>query len=171
LSASTPSFPPGSSPLPAGVHHRQLRRLAFQALFQLDAHEGKDPHLVRASLEEDLEEGSVAPVDQAFRLAIAAWSGRKAADEAMVKLAPTWPAHRQAAADRAILRLAHYELANAKDAAEGKAIINDAVSIAKEFSTDKSPAFINALLDKVYKEKTEQPLASKETKVSKEEGA
>ncbi|MCE2924752.1 MAG: hypothetical protein LW822_04760 [Phycisphaeraceae bacterium] len=30
-------------------------------------------------------------------------------------------------------------------------IINDAVGLAQEFSTDKSPAFVNALLDKAWK--------------------
>jgi N utilization substance protein B len=65
----------------------------------------------------------------------------------MEVLAPGWPAHRQPAVDRAILRLAHYELKLGK--VHPKIIVNEAIELAKEFSTDKSPAFVNGLLDKV----------------------
>ena len=50
---------------------------------------------------------------------------------------------------RAILRLAHYEM-TATDAAP-KQVVSDAVELAKHFSTDRSPAFVNALLGKVLK--------------------
>lgn len=140
--------PPVSSG--SSSNHRTLRRMAFQALFQFDAQDGRDPHMVKSALTADLDAGSTAPVEEAFKLALAAWSTRAAADEAMRKLAPTWPAHRQAAVDRAILRLAFHEIVQS-DKEQGKHAINDAVALAKEFSTDKSPAFINALLDKIYK--------------------
>jgi N utilization substance protein B len=130
---------------------RDIRRLAFQALFQLDARCAapgagavgeQDRSAVRASLDE-AEGFEACDRDKAFELAAAAFEGRGAADAVMQELAPTWPAHRQAAVDRAILRLAHYEMTSGRT--PPKVAVNEAVELSKVFSTDKSPAFVNAL--------------------------
>lgn len=140
---------------------RDIRRLAFQALFQLDAHlppgaahkpdstlSQDDQDAVRASLDDT---DGYTPKDRnaAFDLAAAAFAARGIADAAMQELAPTWPAHRQAAVDRAILRLAHYEMTSGRT--PPKVAVNEAVELSKVFSTDKSPAFVNGLLDKILK--------------------
>lgn len=129
--------------------HRDVRRLAFQALFQLDARGERDAPEIKASLELDSRPITEEERTQAFDRAMAAYKDRAAADAAMLALAPTWPAHRQAAVDRAILRLAHHEMTSG--AVHPKVAVNEAVELAKLFSTDKSPAFINGLLDKVLK--------------------
>src|SRR5690606_12979542 len=88
---------------------REIRRLAFQALYQLDARGGADAADVRASLED--EEGfRAAERARAFETALGAWEHRGEADGVMRELAPEWPAHRQATVDRAILRLAYFEM-------------------------------------------------------------
>ena len=125
-----------------------VRSLAFQLLFQLDASGGGDP----AELAAQMEHGQAArEVRKACELASAAYADRQASDAATAELAPGWPAHRQPAIDRAILRLAHHEIS--KDPGSGAIIINDAVNLAKEFGTEKSPGFVNALLDKILKAK------------------
>lgn len=127
---------------------REIRRLAFQTLYQLDARRGGDTEEVRATIEE--EEGfGRGDRDRAFATAAAAWEHRAEADAAMVELAPEWPTHRLAAVDRTILRLAYYEMTRGGIAP--KIIVNEAVELAKSFSTERSPAFVNALLDKVLK--------------------
>jgi N utilization substance protein B len=128
---------------------RTIRRLAFQALFQLDARGESDASSVREHLAQD-DEMTDKDREKAFELASAAYTARKAADDTMVALAPAWPVHRQAAVDRAILRLAHFEMTSGRTAP--RIAVNEAVELAKEFSTDKSPGFINALLDKVLKQ-------------------
>ena len=85
----------------------------------------------------------------ALTLARAAFADRTTADKELTKLAPDWPTHRQAAVDRAILRLAHYEMTSGT--APPKAALSDAVELAKLFSTEKSPGFVNALLDNVLR--------------------
>jgi N utilization substance protein B len=50
--------------------------------------------------------------------------------------------------ERAILRLATYELMNADDTPY-KVIINEAINIAKDFGADGSHRYINGILDKV----------------------
>lgn len=130
---------------------REIRRLAFQLLFQLDAANARteaDLDAVRAGLV-DREEITEAHRARAVELAWEAYRARAVADKEMLALAPAWPAHRQAAVDRAILRLAHYEMTSGRT--EPKVVVNEAVELAKEFSTEKSPAFVNALLDKVLK--------------------
>jgi N utilization substance protein B len=148
---------------------RSERRLAFQALFQLDAQQAS-PHEAPGVVAAWMDEGEVgaglseAQRERAVKLAIGAYGARAAADAEMAKLAPTWPASRQAAVDRAILRLAHFELSGATVGTAGgdaapverghdkpRMVINDAIELAKEFSTESSPKFVNALLDKVYK--------------------
>jgi len=141
---------------------RDIRRLALVALFQLDASKGVDVDEVRAGLDDTElmdEERQIVPeqslplrpadLDKAFGLARAAWEARAAADEEMTALAPDWPTARQPAIDRAILRLAHYEMTSGRT--PPKAAVNEAVELAKSFSTERSPAFVNGLLGKVLK--------------------
>ncbi len=134
---------------------RDIRRLGFQILYQLDARGGDgvdDAQGVLATLAEDEDEAAKftdGERKKAFVLATDAYNDRAAADAFMTEAAPGWPAHRQAAVDRAILRLAHHEMMSGKT--NPKIAVNEAVELAKEFSTDKSPAFVNGLLDKVLK--------------------
>lgn len=127
---------------------REIRKVAFQVLYQLDARGAGDAEAIRDSLAS--EEGLTAKdLEKAFTLGMGAYEARAAADKEMQALAPNWPVHRQAAVDRAILRLGHYEMTSGKTSP--KIAVNEAVELAKQFSTDRSPAFVNGLLDKVLK--------------------
>jgi len=141
---------------------RDIRRLALLALYQLDATGAGDPEGVRASLDdlESLREEGLVFVDRAtdfeppdrdraFATAVGAWEHREGADAELRELAPEWPPSRQAAIDRAILRLAHHEIVRGES--PPKAVVNEAVELAKAFSTEKSPAFVNGILGKVLK--------------------
>ncbi|MGQ0628819.1 MAG: transcription antitermination protein NusB [Phycisphaerales bacterium] len=132
---------------------REIRRLGFQILFQLDAQggEGAQGSLMEQWVNATEHAEGFTAKERAAALSVArsAYAERGKSDAAMLVLAPDWPAHRQAAPDRAILRLAHFEMTSGK--APPKAVIGDSIELAKEFSTDKSPAFVNALLDKVLR--------------------
>lgn len=127
---------------------RIIRRLAFQALYQLDAVKDAELERIRDSIDidEDIKPGEV---DKALELARQAFEFRGEADDAVSELAPEWPVHRQPAVDRALLRLAYYEMT--RGTTPPKAAVAEAVKLAKEFSTEKSPAFVNAILDKLLK--------------------
>lgn len=125
----------------------EIRRLAFQCLYQLDAR-GGDADAVRASLG-GVEGLTHRECERAMETAVNAWDARAAADAEFTALAPAWPVHRQASVDRAILRLAHHELVT--KAVDPVVIVNEAVELAKEFSTEKAPGFVNALLDRVMR--------------------
>ena len=132
---------------------RDIRRLAFQALYQLDARPDETAERVLESVAFDEEdeggEFSVGERNKAVLLASSAFGERARADAFMESIAPDWPVHRQAAVDRAILRLAYFEMMSTTT--HPKIVVNEAVELAKTFSTDKSPSFINGLLDKALK--------------------
>lgn len=141
---------------------RLIRKLALLALYQLDARGEQDAEQVRASLadaESLTEEGlsfdesdeklTERDFNKAYELALEAYRLRGQADRLLLDLAPDWPPHRQAAIDRAILRLGYYEIVSEKT--PHRAAINEAVELARSFSTEKSPTFINGLLAAVYK--------------------
>ncbi|MFO1487069.1 MAG: transcription antitermination factor NusB [Verrucomicrobiota bacterium] len=76
---------------------------------------------------------------------------RDTIDEQIKKYAANWELHRIAAVDRSILRLAIYEMLYRQDIPPIVSI-NEAVDIAKKFSTQDSGKFVNGLLDKVKSE-------------------
>lgn len=81
---------------------------------------------------------------KALTLALAAWEDRAAADSMLTDIAPEWRPSRLAPIDRAILRLAHHELAAGKT--PPRAAVSEAVELAKVFSTQKSRGFVNGVL-------------------------
>ena len=87
----------------------------------------------------------------ALRMAEGAWEQRELADQWVERLAPQWPPRRQPGVDRNLLRLGVWELTHAST--PPKVVIDEAIELAKEFSTEQSAAFVNGVLDAVLKEK------------------
>ena len=73
---------------------------------------------------------------------------REETDAVIKKHAKNWDLHRIAVVDRNILRLAIYEMLHREDIPPVVSI-NEAVDIAKKFSTQDSGKFVNGILDKV----------------------
>lgn len=69
------------------------------------------------------------------------------------RYAENWRIERMSVIDRSILRLAVYEV-NFLDDVPVSVAINEAVEIAKRYSTDDSGPFINGILDAMAKEKS-----------------
>jgi N utilization substance protein B len=78
---------------------------------------------------------------------------RERIDNLLRTYAEGWELDRMPAVDRAILRLAVFELLYQDDVPDGVAI-DEAVELAKQLSTDESPAFVNGLLAKILAMKT-----------------
>lgn len=152
----------------APTHPRSIRLAALLLLYQIDARgdaeaddirEGAARVALDAAADGDEDDEALAgalgalrdekAAADAFELATSAFRDRRTADEAVRALAPEWPAVRQPAMDRAILRLAHYEMTSGRTPA--KAAVNEAVELAKAFGGERSPAFVNGVLDKVLK--------------------
>jgi N utilization substance protein B len=69
-------------------------------------------------------------------------------DKEIVDVAENWELSRMAALDRNVLRLAVFEMLEREDIPPAVAI-NEAVSIAKKYSTKDSGGFVNGILDQV----------------------
>ncbi|MEX2216941.1 MAG: transcription antitermination factor NusB [Phycisphaeraceae bacterium] len=122
-----------------------IRRLAMQALYQLDLRGEQDRDAILDALCEDADDAALGT--EAFKLAEAAWQLHDQTDALATQLAPDWPTYRQPPLDRAILRLSYYEITSER--APVKVAINEAVELAKAFCAEHSPAFINGVLDKM----------------------
>lgn len=72
-------------------------------------------------------------------------------DAILAEYAEGWTVDRMPDVDRAVLRLAVYELLWRDDIPDA-VVIDEAVELAKTLSTDESPRFVNGVLAKVLKE-------------------
>jgi len=77
---------------------------------------------------------------------------RDAIDMMIMKYAENWELKRMAAVDRNVLRLASFELVYQPETPVS-VIIDEAVEIAKEYSTLDSGKFVNGILDKIKNER------------------
>jgi transcription antitermination protein NusB len=89
------------------------------------------------------------PVNEhAVRLVEGVVDQRGRIDGLIETYAQDWPLDRMPAVDRAILRLSVYELLYVDDVPD-TVVIDEAVELAKQLSTDDSPAFVNGLLARI----------------------
>ncbi len=72
-----------------------------------------------------------------------------ALDEIIGKHCENWRFERLAAIDRAILRLAIHELRGGET--PPKVILNEAIEMAKKFSSEEAGSFVNGILDTIHK--------------------
>ena len=130
---------------------RERRRVALQVLYQLD--NGGLPEDTRTLLDSiqdsiDTSETSDQTIQDGISLAKDAWQHREDADAAIEPLTPEWPMRRQPVIDRNLLRLAWYEMKIA--GTPPKVVISESVDLARDYSTDQSPSFINGVLDQLF---------------------
>ena len=76
-------------------------------------------------------------------------ANREALDRHISAAAENWRVERMAVIDRNILRMAVYEMDLRRDDVPPKVAINEAIELAKRFSTGESGAFVNGILDRV----------------------
>lgn len=137
---------------------REIRTLALQALYQIDSRGEADWEAVAQSVAEAPKADQIG--ERSLGIARAVWQMRGEIDAAAGELAPDWPIQRRPIIDRNLIRLAYWEMASGTT--PGKVAINEAVELAKQFGTERSPGFINALLDKMQKQIGEEEGAARD---------
>lgn len=134
---------------------RKARECALQMLFAADVAEMPADDVVRsywAELgESDLDETAR---DFATRLALQTLSNLELLDERIRSRAEHWRISRMAVVDRNILRLAVYEFLY--EPTPRTVAINEALEIARRFSTYEATQFINGILDAIKRDLDEQ---------------
>lgn len=92
-----------------------------------------------------LEERSLVAAETVAAMLSGVGSSRGTIDAMIAENAKGWPLERMPALDRAILRLAIWELSDRPDVPTA-VVIDEAVELAKRFSTDDSGRFVNGVL-------------------------
>jgi transcription antitermination protein NusB len=126
---------------------RKSREFALQMLFQWDMGHQKPAHIEQNFWKSARAADSTREfADQLFEGAIAK---ADASDKLIGELSENWKLERIPAVDRNILRLAIYELR--AGTAPVKVVIDEALELAKKFSSAEAPAFLNGILDAAQK--------------------
>ena len=126
----------------------RARELAMQGLYQLDV-QGEDLlELLGEFFIENESDDSVRKL--AWLWTKGTWENLGQCDEMIAASTIKWQLSRLSPVDKSILRLAVYQLKFCPDIPP-KVVINEAIELAKKFSTDKSPSFVNGVLDAVSK--------------------
>jgi N utilization substance protein B len=129
---------------------RKAREYALQMLFQWDITHDAIEQIVATFFQNQPEE-SAAIVDFARNLVTGTIEHVEEIDRLIQRHAEHWRLDRMAVVDRNLLRLATQEFLY--DSGTPKTvIINEAIEIARRFSTQESPQFINGILDSIKKE-------------------
>jgi transcription antitermination factor NusB len=116
----------------------------MQALYQLDV-QGQD---LLAGIHDFLRENSKDDLvlEMAWSWAKGAWAHVTECDELLARSVIKWQMSRLSSVDKSILRLAAYQLRYCSEIPP-KVTINEAIELAKRYSTAQAPGFINGVLD------------------------
>jgi N utilization substance protein B len=122
----------------------------MQALYARELGGGQPEAHVYTILEPELEDDP-ATFDFAKQLFHAVIDRQSEADAIIRRHARNWDLHRITAVDRVLLRMATVELLDFEDIPP-KVSIDEAIEIAKSYSTSSSGTFINGVLDAILTE-------------------
>ena len=121
----------------SGADRTMARERALELLYEADAK--------TQTVDEVLAALPVAPDDYAIDIVTGVTEHATRINEVITRLAPDWPMERMPTVDRAVLRLGVYELAERPDVPTA-VILDEAVALAKRYSTEESGRFVNGVL-------------------------
>jgi transcription antitermination protein NusB len=131
------------------------REVALQVLYQVEQNSGVPAEEIRRFIERRLladrklcefTDGLIAGVKE----------HQAQIDEMISQVAENWRLDRMAAIDRNILRLGAYEMLFCPDVPD-KVAINEALEMAKRYSTAQSSRFVNGILDRMLQWRVQKP--------------
>lgn len=129
-------------------YRRQGRQIAMQFLHQLSTQDGANLDQLAGFLAE------YGDNDRSRQLAAdwitGSWPQFDRIDSAIQSVSVNWDVNRINQVDRSNLRLAVYQLLFCSDIPP-KVVINEAVELAKQFSTTQAAAFVNGVLDGILR--------------------
>jgi transcription antitermination protein NusB len=145
------------------------REVALQVLYQVEQNSGVSPEEIRRFIQGrlledrklcDFTEGLIAGVKE-----------HQARIDAMIsQVAENWRLDRMAAIDRNILRLGAYEMLFCLEV-PAKVAINEALELAKRYSTAQSSRFVNGILDRVLQWQVQEPRPEPDQEAGQELGS
>lgn len=127
---------------------RQSRIVAMQILYQIQLTAAPAPSVMERFWES--QDTSVELRPFALELVEGTTAHLSAIDTILQNTSKNWQLHRMPVVDLSILRCATYEILYIDDI-DPATSINEAIEIAKSYSTPDSPKFINGILDNIQK--------------------
>ena len=132
----------------------RARELALQFLYAMDLQGPDYRDRLDAFLHEELggKPGEAEAVEYAKRVVDGVTLHRPAIDLLLAEAAQNWGLTRMAVLDRNALRIGVYEMLHEPEVPT-KVAINEAIELAKRYSTEQSGAFVNGILDRIRKDR------------------
>ena len=136
-----------------GSARHRSREVALQVLFAFDLRDlrgaGGEPARVQEVFDEVAANFEMPGGVRSFALELCTGTLRDAeeVDAAIAEEARNWRIDRMAVVDRNIMRLATWELLRTETPAA--VVLDEAVEMSRRFGADRSPAFVNGILDAV----------------------
>jgi len=130
------------------VNRTQAREWLVKLLYQYDISKLEPQKIFDKFLEDNDPEDEKDYIENTFFGVI---KNVDNIDEKIKKYLKNWDINRIAKIDLAIMRCSFYEILYSTDIPSSVSI-NEAVEIAKKYSTEKSPAFINGILGNLVRD-------------------
>ncbi|MDL4841592.1 transcription antitermination factor NusB [Aquibacillus rhizosphaerae] len=127
------------------MKRRTAREKAFQILFQMDMNDIEPQEAIEQVLEEEEEDLFLT------NIVVGVTENRQAIDQKIEENLEKWSFSRLAFVEKALLRIAAYELFYSVEEIPQGVIINEALEIAHIYGDEKSAKFINGVLSKMIK--------------------
>lgn len=126
----------------------KARKRAVDAIFAADLRKVSPETLLEQTREQVADRQNQEPIfDYAKEIVLGVIEHYDEIDELLETYSEGWTIERMPNVDRAILRVAIWEILHSD--APSPAVVNEAVELAKEYSTEESGGFINGLLSRV----------------------
>lgn len=126
------------------MRRREARAAALRALYAIDVGKNELESALRAAFAEERMDSEGAAFARLLAEGVLEHQGE--IDQRIGDLSHDWSLERLAAVDRNTLRLGAYELLYRQDEAPVGVVINEAVELAKSYSTPDSGRFVNGIL-------------------------
>lgn len=130
------------------MRRSELREHIFRMLFRIEFNNAEEMKEQEVLYFESLEEATGKDQEYILNKYKAIVEKLTEIDQILNQLSTGWKTSRMNLVDLTILRLATYELRWDDDVPD-KVAINEAVELAKKYSSDSGPAFVNGVLAKV----------------------
>ncbi len=134
-------------------HRRAARECALQMLYELDVGKHSEDEILQTFWQMNRHPQNVR--DFADQLFEGTALRLREIDKIIQKHAKNWRLPRMAAVDRNVLRLAVFEFLSGGKTPQ-TVVINEALEIAKKYSTHESSQFVNGILDSIKAELMEK---------------
>jgi N utilization substance protein B len=137
------------------IPRRKSREFALQVLYQLDI--TKQDVIKTLAQFQDHFSGNKERDDFMEHLILGVLEHCQEIDRLIEKYSENWRLDRMNIIDRAILRIATFELLFCEEIPP-KATLNEAIELGKRFGSEDSGSFINGILDRIQNEVVRKPI-------------